>query len=85
MKERTLRNCGFEEAENMLLSRGISKPLFSVEAWRAGREYSLGADVGVASANSDGEGSASASLVAEILLNLAPSTSDPTVLPEGEA
>ena len=41
MKERTLKNCGYEEAENFLLSRGISKPLFSVEAWRTGQDFPL--------------------------------------------
>ena len=41
----------------MFLSRGISKPLFSVEAWKAGRSYSLGVDVGAASANLEGDGS----------------------------
>ena len=46
--------------------------------------YSLGADVGVASAHSEGDGSTSACLVAEILLNMAPPASTPTVLSEGQ-
>ena len=63
----------------MLLSRGISKPLFSVEAWKAGRSYSLGLNVGAATAHSE------ASLVAEILLNMAPPASATTALSGGEA
>ena len=51
MKERTLKNCGYEEAENMLLRRRILKPLFSVEAWKTRRSYSLGVDVGPTSAH----------------------------------
>ena len=69
MKERTLKNYGYEEAENLLLSRGISKPLFSVDAWRSGLGYPLGGDVGSASIRSGGEESATAT--AEILLQMA--------------
>ena len=85
MKECTLKNCGYEEAQNLLLSRGISKPLFSVEAWKTGRNYSLGVDVGAHSAHSGVEESASASLVAEILLNMASPVSAPTALLGEEA
>ena len=84
MKERTLKNCGYEEAEDMLLSRGITKPLFSVEAWRWGRGYSLGADAGGVETQSEGGESVSAGLVAEILMSIAPPVSAPTVLTEGE-
>ena len=54
MKERTLKNCSYKEAENLLLSRGVSKPLLSVEAWRSGFGYPLGGDVGSASIRSGG-------------------------------
>ena len=75
MKERTLKNCGYEEAENHLLSRGISKPLFSVEAWRAGRVFPADVDDVASLAHPDGAELTSENLVAEILLNMAPSSS----------
>ena len=75
MKERTLKNCGYEEAENLLLSRGISKPLFSVEAWRAGREFPLDVGEGASTIHPAGDELTSANMVAEILLNMAPPAS----------
>ena len=67
-----MKNCGYEEAENLLLSRGISKPLFSVEAWRGGRVFPADVDDVASSACPDGAELSSENLVAEILLNMPP-------------
>ena len=72
MKKRTLKNCGYEEAENLLLSRGISKPLFSVESWRMGQDFPLDVGEGVSSIHSARDELSSANLVAEILLSMPP-------------
>ena len=72
MKERKLKNCRYEEVENLLLSRGIAKPLFLVEAWKTSWNYSLGDNVGATPLQSGGEETSSASLVVEILLNIGP-------------
>ena len=72
MKERTLKNCGYEEAENLLLSRGISKPLFSVEAWKTGQDFPLDVGERVSPIHLAGDELSSANLVAEILLSMPP-------------
>ena len=70
MRERTLENNGYEEPQISLLSRGVSRPLFSVEAWRAGEVYILGADEAPTGSPLGKTDSLESSSVAEILLKM---------------
>ena len=84
MKERALNNCGYEKAENLLLSKGILKPVFSAEACRVGQNFPLDVGEGASSIHSVGDELSSANLVAEILLNMALPVCTSTVRNEEE-